>query len=340
MRRWMALGVCVGLLVALAGCGGRHDVMAESPSGCVVNDPRPGDLRDDPGADLLPADYQAPPPASTVAHLAYGGLPEQVLDLHLPATTRPRPVLVWVHPGGWVAGSRLNVPEMVRRQVARAGFAVASVDYRLSSYTADGQPVHPFPAAVSDVKAAIRWLKANAATHNLRADRIILVGGSAGGHLAAFAGVTPGRFEPPGQPLPLSSEVAGVVSISGPMDLATLVRGHPWGTGLTEAFLGCPQGTPEHPVTCTDEQLRAASVATYLDPSDPPAYLAYGEEDGLVDPRTQGAAARAAWVSVKPDDCAVAYDFVEGSGHNLDHDSLNLRAFELFLDEVVAGTVR
>ena len=105
---------------------------------------------------------------------------------------------------------------------------------------------------------------------------------------------TAGTFEPPNLPAPLrkvDSTVAAVVDIVGPSDLTTFERtAHPWAASLTASFLGCPTPTPGAVLTCYEEALRTASVATYLDPSDPPIYLAYGAQDTLVVPATQGAA--------------------------------------------------
>ena len=78
---------------------------------------------------------------------------------------------------------------MMLRQVQRAGFVVASVDYGLA-------PRWEFPAPLRDVKRAIRWLKVNATTYRIDPRNVIVAGGSAGGHLAALAAVTPGLFEP------------------------------------------------------------------------------------------------------------------------------------------------
>ena len=112
------------------------------------------------------------------------------LDLYLPAQPirRPIPVIVFLHGGGWSGGTRTTGPDF-SRYFARDGFAMASIEYRLT-------PSITFPANVEDVRTAVRWLKAMLATHGLDADRICLWGTSAGGHLAAVAGLAPrGMFE-------------------------------------------------------------------------------------------------------------------------------------------------
>ena len=110
--------------------------------------------------------------------------------LYLPAQPirRPMPVIVFLHGGGWSGGTRTTGPDF-SRYFARDGFAMASIEYRLT-------PSITFPANVEDVRTAVRWLKANAAAHALDPDRICLWGTSAGGHLAAVAALAPpGMFE-------------------------------------------------------------------------------------------------------------------------------------------------
>ena len=110
-----------------------------------------------------------------------------LLDLYLPAKPirRPTPVIVFLHGGGWSGGTRTTGPDF-KRYFAQDGFAMASIEYRLT-------PSITFPANVEDVRTAVRWLKANAAAHGLDPDRICLWGTSAGGHLAAVAGAGAAR---------------------------------------------------------------------------------------------------------------------------------------------------
>jgi acetyl esterase/lipase len=114
------------------------------------------------------------------------------LDLFLPpksfAAAGPRPLIVYVHGGGWMAGgprrsaAYTDWPKVLASLAAR-GYVVASVSYRFSREA-------PFPAAIQDVKAGIRWLRARAATYNIDPKRAAIWGQSAGGHLAALAGVS------------------------------------------------------------------------------------------------------------------------------------------------------
>ncbi len=134
-----------------------------------------------------------------------------LLDLYTPRS-KPAgrmPVVLFVHGGGWLDGShRVNRP--VAMSLAKKGFAGIAVEYRL------GREAR-FPAAVWDVKAAVRWVRKHAATYGLDPDRIIVAGGSAGGNVAGLVGTTNGdpRFEGDGQHRDVSSDVSGVVSLDG-----------------------------------------------------------------------------------------------------------------------------
>ncbi|MDF2788211.1 MAG: alpha/beta hydrolase [Neobacillus sp.] len=106
-----------------------------------------------------------------------------LLDLYLPiGADKPLPVIVWLHGGGWRIGDRKLGPDF-RVWFAERGYAMASIEYRLT-----GEAL--FPAQIHDVKAAIRWLRFSANEFGLDGDHIGLWGSSAGGHLAALAGTT------------------------------------------------------------------------------------------------------------------------------------------------------
>ena len=124
----------------------------------------------------------------------------------------PFPAVICIHGGGFRAGSREGYDQLAVR-LAERGFVAATISYRLA-------PKHPFPAAVHDTKAAVRWLRANAAKLGVDPSRIGVTGGSAGGHLAQFLGVTARvpRFEGEGGHAAESSAVACVVNVYGPSD--------------------------------------------------------------------------------------------------------------------------
>lgn len=140
------------------------------------------------------------------------------LDLYLPAKANgaPLPGIVFVHGGGWRVGVRQNFAPMAVR-MAEHGYAAATISYRLS-------PEAQYPAAVQDAKAAVRWMRANAARFGIDGQRIAIGGASAGGQIASLAGVSAGvaRFEPEAGAVEgadeVSSTVQAIVDIDGVLD--------------------------------------------------------------------------------------------------------------------------
>jgi acetyl esterase/lipase len=298
-------------------------------------------LRDRPLAAELhtsaPAPASPPQPVGTFAGVRYGPLASELLDLYLPersARTGAVPVIVYVHSGGWIGGSRANVNDAAAAQVGR-GFAVASIDYELASAGGGGS----FPGAVYDVKRAIRFLKANATTWGLDPSRVIVMGASAGGHLAALVGASAGQLEPDatGALAAVDSSVVAAVDLVGITDLATFsTTDHPWAAPLTAAFLGCPLVAGR--ALCPPQLLQQASVAPYVTAASPPIFMAYGGDDTLVAPATQGAPLAAAWAQAHGGDRqSVTYEVVAGAGHNLTAAQLDMTALDGFLDRAVEG---
>ncbi len=208
-----------------------------------------------------------------------------LLDLQVPiGATAATPLVVWVHGGGWSAGSRLPIPARVTALCPR-GYAIASVDYRLSGTAT-------WPAQIHDVKGAIRWLRASAATYNLDPDRFGVWGSSAGGHLVAFLGaaggvgpVTIGNVSldlegTTGGNLGHSSRVQAVVDWFGPTDLLQM-RFYP--SGINHDAVDSPEGrllggaVPDSP-----ERVATANPITFLSPDDPPYLIMHGTVDNTV----------------------------------------------------------
>ena len=139
--------------------------------------------------------------------------PQQVMDIIRPADSAIHPAVLFVHGGGFRAGSRKGyIAQCIR--LAQMGYVTATADYRLA-------PKAPFPAAVYDTKAAVRYLRANASRLSLDPQKICATGGSAGGYLVLFLGVTGNvpEFEGAGPNRDQSSRVSCVVSMYGPSDL-------------------------------------------------------------------------------------------------------------------------
>ena len=120
--------------------------------------------------------------ATTLRDLTYAVQDDKplTLDLYLPPGTGPHPLVVWVHGGAWYEGSKEHCPAV---PLTGRGYAVASINYRLSREAL-------FPAQIHDCKGAIRWLRAHAIGYGLDAGRIGAWGESAGGHLVALLGTS------------------------------------------------------------------------------------------------------------------------------------------------------
>jgi len=191
------------------------------------------------------------------------------LDLHRPDGP-PAGVIVWVHGGAWRSGSRADVD---LRGLTAFGWAIASVDYRLS-------PQARFPAQIHDIKAALRYLRAHAAGLGLPANRFIIAGSSAGGHLAALVGVTNGHAElegAVGENAATSSDVQAILDLYGASNLTSILRqSTPHGLNVRvpalDLFLG---GQPD----AVPELARLASPVFQVDAGDPPLLILHGDQD-------------------------------------------------------------
>jgi len=215
-----------------------------------------------------------------VPSLDYGGIgsKRQTLDLYLPervGNAARLPLIVYIHGGGWMVGDKRQAKWRMQAFMESGEYAVASVNYRLS-----GDDV--WPAQIHDCKAALRWLKAHADEYGYNKDRFILVGVSAGGHLAAMLATTENRADLAGnvgEHLNESDDVAAAVVICGPTALIPLKEATESesrkGGRLISRLLGTPAN--EQP-----ELARSASPLTYASKKAAPMLLVYGEEDPLV----------------------------------------------------------
>ena len=193
------------------------------------------------------------------------------LDFYEPTQRRPeRPLIIWVHGGAWRSGSKSDVPITKLRD---QGFAIASVDYRLS-------PVAKFPAQIHDVKAAIGFLRNHSERFDIDTNRFVLAGSSAGGHLAVLAAVSEGVPELSGDSengAKTSSKVQAVVSFYGASNLQTILsQSTPFGLNLRVPALklllgGLPEQEPK--------LASLASPVEHVDASDPPIWLFHGDQD-------------------------------------------------------------
>jgi len=225
-----------------------------------------------------------------------------LLDLYLPTDVERPPVVLWVHGGAWRRGSKTNMP---LDDLIKHGFAVASVDYRLS-------PVARFPAQIHDCKAAIRYLRGTAKKHAINADRIGVAGSSAGGHLAALIGVSnhlqalEGDL---GDYVDQSSTVQATVDYFGPTNFMTILKqSTPHGLSVRvpalELLLG---GGPEE----MPDLARLASPVFHVDSDEPPLLLIHGDQDPQV-PINQSHELHAKYKQYKRD---VQFEVVHGGAH-------------------------
>jgi len=134
---------------------------------------------------------------------------EMHLDLFQPKSKGFFPAVILVHGGAWITGNHA-MENPFAMELARRGYVAATIEYRLSNEA-------KYPAQIHDLKASVRWLRANAARYHIDPNRIAAVGASAGGHLVALLGATNGmsNFEGDGNPK-TSSTVQSVVDIDGP----------------------------------------------------------------------------------------------------------------------------
>ena len=226
------------------------------------------------------------------------------LDLYLPTPVpaRPVPLVVWIHGGGWMSGSKEDCPAP---SVLGDDYAVASIDYRFSQTA-------PFPAQLDDCKAAIRWLRANAGGYGYDPDRIGVWGASAGGHLAALLGTTGEEPESEGnvgQDLGISSRVQAVCDFCGPTDLTAVVDQLLAMDELAAVFL--VSDLLGGPLDEKTDLARWASPIAHVDSGDPPFLIVHGEEDEIV-PVAQATSFYEALASAGVD---VSLCVVPGAGH-------------------------
>jgi acetyl esterase/lipase len=196
-----------------------------------------------------------------------------LLDLFVPTGVQQPPLVIYIHGGSWLRGSRKNSPV---EWLTQEGFALASVSYRFSDRA-------PFPAQIHDVKAAVRWLRAHHAQYGYDASRIGACGTSAGGHLAALLGTSGGVTELEGDvggnPRE-SSRVQAVVDWYGPADFMLRARTQPQSNKPGSSSHGLLGGPPAEKT----ELARLASPVSHVNAGDPPLLIFHGDQDETVLP--------------------------------------------------------
>ena len=229
-----------------------------------------------PSSKQLQGRSPLPPGVKSLKDLEYGKASGRAmrLDLYLPEQhDKPLPLIIWIHGGAWMAGSK-DDPSPALRFTAN-GYAVAQVGYRLSQEA-------KFPAQINDCKAAVRWLRANAAKYNLDPNKFVAWGASAGGHLVALLGTSGGVavLEGNDNDLKESSRVQGVVDWFGPTDFLH----------IGDAEIDLPHNATDSPESKliggalleNKDKAAKASPITYVSKDAPPFLIMHGDRDRTV----------------------------------------------------------
>jgi acetyl esterase/lipase len=233
------------------------------------------------------------PPLADTSHIkwkfldvAYAALsPAQKLDIYLPESGfGPFPVIVSIHGGAFMGCDKADAQVMPMLEGLPRGYAVVAINYRLSGEA-------KFPALVQDAKAAIRWIRANAARFGFDPQRIAAWGGSAGGYQASMLGVTAGVPEledlnlgNPDQP----SDIQAAVVWYGPTDFLKMdeqltALGMPPPAGMEHNSANSPESLLlGQQITNIPERVRAANPETYIQPNAPPFFIQHGTRDAVV----------------------------------------------------------
>ena len=278
-----------GVALACAGCA-----LAQAPT----------------GSGRMPPPPAVPQGVKAYRDLAYveNGHERQRLDLFVPENaSKPLPLIIWIHGGAWSAGDKSGCPPL-RQGYAQRGFAIASLNYRLSQQAI-------FPAQIEDCKAAIRWLRAHAKDYRLDPEHFGVWGSSAGGHLVALVGTSGDMTEfDVGAHRDVSSRVQCVMDDYGPT-LFTEMDAH---RVSASAMVHNTPNSPESrliggPITdpANAAKVARANPVTYVTMDDPPFLIVHGDRDPLVAHHQSEmlfAALEAAGVSVR-------LNTVKGGGH-------------------------
>lgn len=236
----------------------------------------------------------------------------QKLDLYIPKGNGPFPVIIMIHGGGFMLGDKSDGTGLAGvDQLLAAGYAVASINYRLSG------EAH-YPAQINDAKVAVRFLRANASKYNLNLGKFGVWGASAGGNLAALLGTTCGIVELEGAELGNSDQsscVQAVVDWFGPIDFLK----------MDEQFKGsnCPQN--HNDASSPESKLVGAAIQTvpeivmttnpmnYIDKNDPPVFIQHGSADCNVPPAQGKNLADILAQTIGSD--KVTYNLLDDAGH-------------------------
>ena len=195
-----------------------------------------------------------------------------LLDLYLPTPVNNPPLVLGSHGGGWKSGSRKGVK---MPWLPSEGYAVASISYRLTDKAI-------FPAQIHDCKGALRWLRANAEKYGYNADKVVVSGSSAGGHLAALMGTSAevdSLEGTTGGNLEQSSRGQAVIDFYGATDFVLRSKTQPKRANEESSVVYRLLGGGADKKT---ELAQLASAAWHVTPDDPPFLVVHGDKDNTV----------------------------------------------------------
>jgi len=284
---------------------------------------------------------------NTFKDLAYASASSsETLDIYRPASgSGPFPTIVYVHGGRWSAGDKSQaLNNGVVTALLNQGYAVASINYRLSGEA-------PFPAAPQDVKAAIRWLRANASIYNLNGQKFGIWGPSAGGNLASLIGTSCGDPQLEGNlgNASQSSCVQAVVALFGPNDFLEMDQ------QFIDSGISCSTDPATHNLPSSPESLyvsnagdsildhpdivRQANPITYVSGDEPPFFLQHGTADCVVPSQQSQMLYDALIAKIEPNKVSLA--FLDGYAHADPRftDPSNLDLVVVFLDKYLKNPI-
>ena len=227
---------------------------------------------------------------------AADGSSSQYMDGYLPEIKagEKAPAILYIHGGAWMGGSARGCNAGFFDRLVKAGYAVFSLNYRLSSEAS-------FPRPMNDAKAAVRWIRAHAKELNLDADHIGTIGDSSGGHMAGFLGTTSNlkglMMGDIGDNAEYSSSVQAVVDLFGPMNVLTMdqqakdaeaeagrgMMGHDADQGPYSSYVGIPIHSNRETNPAPAQRADPGMYAHTLDPKTAPAFLIqHGTKDNVV----------------------------------------------------------
>jgi acetyl esterase/lipase len=230
----------------------------------------------------IPLNIKSAIPEGTEIHLniAYAAdtLAKHTLDLYIPLhNEKTPPLLIWIHGGGWKSGNKFGDMDYMKptlKAILDNGFAVASIDYRVSTDAI-------FPAQIQDCNQAINYLYKNSGKYHFQKDRIAVIGFSAGGHLASLIATSNNNRI---KAFYYNKErtqfkIKAAIDFFGPSDFIARIGSMPLDEGdqktTTTSLLGAQPA--ERP-----DLAKFASPTTYVDKSDPPFLIFHGDKDQLV----------------------------------------------------------